>query len=380
MSIIRRMLSILLILSMVLSLTGCGTEKQEEGKEETTGLTVTGSLELEYATQFTVDYCEGGYRLITLADGSRFLTVPDGADLPRGLDSGIVPLYQPLGRIYLAATSVMCLFDSLDRLDAIRLSGTKEDGWYIESAREAMNDGRIIFAGKYSAPDYELITAEKCPLAIESMMIGHASDVKEQLERLGIVVLMDQSSNEVHPLGRVEWIKLYGVLLEEEEKADVLFREQMDYLDSVSGSEASGKKVAFFYVSSNGRIVTRKSGDYVSKMIQLAGGEYVLRDLEDDGSMTSSVTLDPEFFYANARDADVIIYNAAIAGEVTDIASLVSKCELLKDFKAVQTGDVWCTEKNMYQEMTASGEMISEIHDILEGVYDEGSGYFRRLH
>jgi iron complex transport system substrate-binding protein len=115
-------------------------------------------------------------------------------------------------------------------------------------------------------------------------------------------------------------------------------------------------------------------------MIQLAGGEYVLRDLEDDGSMTSSVTLDPEFFYANARDADVIIYNAAIAGEVTDIASLVSKCELLKDFKAVQTGEVWCTEKNMYQEMTASGEMISEIHDILEGVYDEGSGYFRRLH
>ena len=117
-------------------------------------------------------------------------------------------------------------------------------------------------------------------------------------------------------------------------------------------------------------------------MIVLAGGEYVLQGLEDDGSMTSSITLDPEFFYANAREADVIIYNAAIAGEVTDIDSLISKCGLLKDFKAVVNGDVWCTEKNMYQEMTASGEMISEIYEILNGEYEEqtGNGYFRRLY
>ena len=276
----------------------------------------------------------------------------------------------------------MCLFDSLDRLDSIRLSGTKEDGWYIDSARQAMSDGKILFAGKYSAPDYEMITAEKCPLAIESMMIGHASDIKDQLEHLGIAVLMDQSSNEEHPLGRVEWIKLYGVLLGEEEKADEIFQEQLDYLDSVLSGAASGKTVAFFYVSSTGRIIARKSGDYVSKMIELAGGEYVLSELEDDGSMTSSVTLDPEFFYASARDADVLIYNSAIAGEVTDINSMVEKCELLKDFKAVENGDVWCTEKNMYQEMTASGEMISEIYDILSGNYDEqeDTGYFKHLH
>ena len=374
----KRLLSVLLILCLVLSLTGCGSSKEEKSIE----LTVIGSLDLKYATQYSVDYCEGGYRLISLADGSRFLVVPEGSELPQGLDADIVPLYQPIKNIYLAATAVMCLFDSLDRLDSIRLSGTKEDGWYIDSARQAMSDGKILFAGKYSAPDYELITAEKCPLAIESMMIGHASDIKDQLEHLGIAVLMDQSSNEEHPLGRVEWIKLYGVLLGEEEKADEIFQEQLDYLDSVLSGAASGKTVAFFYVSSTGRIIARKSGDYVSKMIELAGGEYVLNELEDDGSMTSSVTLDPEFFYASARDADVLIYNSAIAGEVTDINSMVEKCELLKDFKAVENGDVWCTEKNMYQEMTASGEMISEIYDILSGNYDEqeDTGYFKHLH
>ena len=367
----------LFILVLALCLIGCSAGSGEKHEE----LNITGSLDLTFATQYSVDYCEGGYKLISLADGSRFIIVPEGAKIPKGLDSGITPLYQPVKDIYLAATSAMCLFDSLNRLDAIRLSSITEENWYISSARQAMSEGKILFAGKYSAPDFELITAERCPLAIESMMIGHASDIKQQLEHLGVAVFMDQSSNEEHPLGRVEWLKLYGVLLGEEERADEVFQKQLDLLDSVSGGEPSGKTVAFFYVSSTGRIITRKSGDYVSKMIELAGGEYVFTELENDGSMTSSVTLDPEFFYANARDADVIIHNSAIAGEVTDIASLISKCELLRDFKAVQNGDVWCTEKNMYQEMTSSGEMIKEIHDILEGKYDDtdGSGFFRHL-
>jgi len=378
MSIIRQLLSVFLVLSLVLCLTGCGTGKEAESS----GLTIIDSLELNFATQFSVDYCEGGYKLITLADGSRFITVPEGQKLPKGTDTEIVPLYEPVENIYLAATSAMCLFDSLDRLDAIRLSSITEENWYVPSARQAMREGKILFAGKYSSPDYELITAERCPLAVESMMIGHASDIKEQLEQLGVAVLVDQSSNEEHPLGRVEWVKLYGALLGEEDKAEEVFREQLDLLESVQGSEASGKTVAFFYVSTTGRIITRKSGDYVSRMIELAGGEYVFSDLGDEGSKTSSVTLDPEFFYANARDADVIIYNSAISGEVADIEDMISRCGLLRDFKAVQNGEVWCTEKNMYQEMTASGEMIREIHDILNGEYDggDGTGYFRRLY
>ena len=373
---IKRIISVLLSFALLFSLTGCGAKKEEQPE----GLSVTGSLKLSYATQFSVDYCEGGYKLISLADGSRFFVIPEGKELPAGAYEDAVPLYQPINNIYLAATAAMCLFDSLDRLDVIRLSGTKEDGWYIESAREAMRDGRILFAGKYSAPDYELITAEKCPLAVESMMIGHASDIKEQLEQLGIAVLMDQSSNEQHPMGRVEWIKLYGALLNEEEKAEEVFNEQIGYLENVENKERTAKTVAFFYVSSTGKIITRKSGDYVSKMIDLAGGTYVFSDLGDWDSMTSSVTLDPEYFYTEAREADVIIYNSTITEKVSSIDDLIAKCDLLSDFKAVKNGDVWCTEKNMYQEATSSGEMIRDINEILNGTADEEDiNFFFRL-
>ena len=212
-------------------------------------------------------------------------------------------------------------------------------------------------------------------------MIGHASDIKEQLEELGVSVLVDQSSNEPHPLGRAEWIKLYGALLNEEEKAEELFSRQAAYLNAVSDKTPSGKTVAFFYVSSTGRIVARKSGDYVSKMISLAGGRYIFDALGDSTSRTSTVTLDPEFFYSEARDADIILYNATTTEEISSLSQMLEKCELLRDFKAVKEGRVWCTGKNMYQETTSLGEMINSIYEILSD--DAGTlpdpPYFFRL-
>ena len=76
----------------------------------------------------------------------------------------------------------MALFDSLDALDAIRLVGTQKDGWYIENAVAAMERGDMLFAGKYSEPDFEMLLTKDCNLAIESMMISHAPKVKEMLE------------------------------------------------------------------------------------------------------------------------------------------------------------------------------------------------------
>ena len=42
----------------------------------------------------------------------------------------------------------------------------------------------MLYAGKYSAPDYEEILSEQCDRAIESTMIYHNPEVKEKLEQL----------------------------------------------------------------------------------------------------------------------------------------------------------------------------------------------------
>lgn len=358
-------LAVLLFLNL---LCGCGSSGTQEGLGN--GWEPESSMDLQFAKQFSVDYYQEGYKLITLGDGSRFLVIPQGSEVPKGVAKDIVPLYQPLQNVYLAATASMCLFDALERLDVIRLSGTREDGWYIENARLAMEEGKILYAGKYSEPDYEMLLDYGCPLAIESMMIGHASEVKDKLEELGIAVFVDQASSESHPLGRTEWIRLYGALLNEEEKAAALFQQQVDYMNDALDGESTGKTVAFFHISSSGYVVARKSGDYVSKMIELAGGDYVFDDLGDPETATSTVTIEMETFFATAKDADILIYNSAIVGEVESMEELIEINGLLAEFKAVQNGNVWCTSKNMYQETTELGQMIQSFRKIVSGEAD----------
>ena len=366
----RRCIALFLIATLLLSvLGGCGTVETKEGLGN--GWEPERSMELQFATQFSVDYYQDGYKLVSLADESRFLVIPEGAEIPKGISKDIVPLYQPLENIYLAATASMCLFDALDCMDVIRLSGTKEDGWHIENARLAMQEGRILYAGKYSEPDYEMMLDHRCPLAIESLMIGHASEVKDKLEELGITVFIDQSSMEPHPLERTEWIKLYGALLNKEETAEALFEEQVKYLNEAAGTEGSGKTVAFFHISSSGYVVARKSGDYVTKMLELAGGNYVFDNLGDPETRTSTVTIEMEKFFATAKDADYIIYNSTIGGEIKTIDELLAKNELLAEFKAVQNGNVWCTSENMYQETTQLGQMIQSFQKVFSGEADE---------
>ena len=356
----RKLLSLLLSFALVLSVTGCGQPEVQEGLGN--GWEPVSSMNVQFAHEFSVDYYEGGYKLITLGDGSRYLTIPEGATVPKRIAKDIVPLQQPVKNIYLAATAAMCLFDSLDRLDAIRLSGTQADGWYIDSAKAAMEREEILYAGKYSEPDYELILSSGCSLAVESTMIGHASDVKEKLNELGVAVLIDQASHETHPLGRSEWIKLYGALLDEEEKAEEMFSRQVSFLEEVASESNTGKTVAFFHISSSGYVVARKSGDYVSKMIDLAGGKYVFDNLGDPEKNNSTVTIEMETFYTTAKDADIIIYNSAITGELETLDQLLKINPLLKDFKAVQNGNVWCTAQNMYQETMQLGQMTREMH------------------
>ena len=343
------------------------------------GLTWDHALELSYADQFSVNYYEGGYKLFTIEGDGKFLLVPDGEEAPEDLPDDITVLSHTPKSIYLVATSAMDFFCGLDALDHISLSGTNADGWYIDKAKTALEDGSIAFAGKYSAPDYEQILAAGCDLAIESTMIYHKPEVKEKLEELGIPVLVEHSSYESHPLGRTEWVKLYGALLGKEDEAEALFEEQASQLKSLENTENTGKTVAFFYINSMGAANVRKAGDYVSKMIDIAGGQYIFKDLGADEEGQSTMNMGMEDFYAGAKDADYIIYNSTIDGELKSLDELLKKSALLKDFKAVKEGNVWCLTKSMFQETTCLGDVIMDMHQMLTEEDPQGLTYLYRL-
>lgn len=372
---------LLLAVAVCVLLVGCGqTKSAQDSRDISAELVYESSLETEYAEEFSADFYEGGYTLLTIADGSRFLLVPDGKKAPEDLAPDVKVLQQPLSNIYLVASAAMSSFADLGALDMIRFSGTRQSDWYIEDAAAAMADGSILYAGKYSAPDYEKILAEGCGLCIENTMILHTPEVKENLEKFGIPVMVDYSSYENEPLGRCEWVKFYGILTGKQTEAEKIFDEQKKYVDDITarltdGNSAvsDGKRptVVYFYISSNGGAVVRKGNDYIPKMIEMAGGSYIFSDLGvDDGKASSSVNMQMEKFYEGTRDADYIIYNSTIDGEIGSIDELVAKAPLLADLKAVKNGNVYCTGKNFYQETNVCGLMVSDIYSMLTGSGD----------
>ena len=363
--------------------TACGSAADGDQKTHDTEisqqLTFDHSETLDYAQKFSIDRYQDDYALVTITDDSRYLVVPEGKVAPDDLDPDIVVIQQPVQNIYLAASAAMDMFCSIGALDHICLSGLPEEKWEIPEAKAAMESGQIVYAGKYNAPDYELICSKECGLAIESTMIGHSPEVKENLESFGIPVLVDHSSYESDPLGRTEWVKLYGVLTGNEDAAVRAFEEQKQYVQELSDVETTGKTVAFFYVTTAGTVSVRKSNDYVPKMIDIAGGEYVFRNLKGEDNAASSVNMQMEEFYAQAKDADYLVYNSTIDGNLASIDDLLAKNSLFADFKAVQNGNVWCIGKNLYQDTMDTGSIIHDFHEMLNSEDTDELTYMYKL-
>ncbi len=365
---------IFLLLPLIL-LTGCSQQNQ---KTETVSETVE-TMPLEYAEQFSVDFCADGTSVIHIGEDA-FLLVPEHQTAPAQTEMTVIQ--QPVYCVYAAASSAMDLFDAIGCLDRVQLTSTDRDGWSLPHIRQAMDDGALTFIGKYSTPDYEALMETDCDLAVESTMIYHSPAVKEKIEALGIPVLTERSSYESHPLGRMEWMKLYGLILGKYETSAAVFSEKTAGFAALTEREIppeSRKTCAFFSITPSGTVNIRKPGDYIAKMIDFAGGTYIFtpENLHVDENALSTMSIQMESFYETAKNADILIYNSTIEGQLSHISDLLDKSDVFADFRAVQNGDVWCSVLNTFQQTPGAADMIADLHRIFT---DESADHLTYLY
>jgi len=345
---------------------------------EEEGYSAVEDYSLEYAKGFEVKRYDG-FDLVFIENSGIYLIEDEDGKMPEKLPEGLVKINRSPKNTYLASSSAMDLINACGALADVRLSGTEKKDWYIGDARKAMEEGRLIYAGKYRAPDYELILEEGCELAIENTMIYHQPAVKEKLEELGIPVLVETSSYEDHPLGRLEWVKLYGIIFNREEEAESFFEKELKSMEPLlKDSPDTQKTAAFFYVTSNGLINVRKPGDYITKMIELAGGHYVPNEAPDAKTSLAAMNMQMEDFYEEASEADILIYNGTIGGEIGSVEELAAKNSLFKEFKAVKEGRVYCSRQDLFQQITGMSGFMRDLNRIFND-REENLIYLKRL-
>ncbi|MCR5208757.1 MAG: ABC transporter substrate-binding protein [Lachnospiraceae bacterium] len=341
-------------------------------------------MDMDRATEFDVWYYDGGYRELRISDGTRILVVPEGGEVPGDLDADVKVLNDPVNDIYMVSTSGMDYFDKTDSLDRLKFTSLEAGDWESENVNAKMFSGDIRYAGKYSAPDYEMLKADGCRLVIENTMILHSPEVSEKLEELGFPVIIDMSSYEADPLGRAEWVRFYGALLGCEDKADEAYEKQKTFAEQVISEVESSysdtkKNALIFYFTDNGMVNVKNSSDYLATMIEMCGADYIYENSEGKNPGSASATISSEDFYSLALNADILIYNTTIAGSVDSKEDLLADYSLLSGFKAYQNDGIYRMNSNVFQNPMSAGEIMEEMYEIISTGEDDQGNFFDRL-
>lgn len=356
------------------NLTLNNNSETEEIKKWINNHTLTDKLELRYAEKFEVLYYDSKYCMIIINGTDYYMLNGSGYSIPTDIKDKVRVLDVPLNNIDLVSHSTVDFFDCLDALECVSFTSINTKNSQNEKITKLLNEDKIKYAGKYSAPDFEMLINNQCSLVIENTMITHTPDIINRLSDVNIPVMIDYSSHERDLLGRMEWIKLYGLLCNKLDDAKEIFNEKEKMLNA--SFDKVNKKVAYFYISENGGIVIRKNNDYIVNMINIAGGEYIFEGNEEyDG--TGQMTIQKEAFFEKVSDCDVLIYNSTINGKINTKEELISKCEVLKNTKAYREDSIYCTNSNIYLSVMSLPEIVTELNELF--LNNETGEYFYKI-
>lgn len=203
-----------------------------------------GSSELKYAKYFTLsgnisDNSHIGLnsiKTLTIRNTWNGENKNDVYDLvPRDctalLGSNINAIPYPVKNVVCMSSSHVAYLSELGKEECIKgISGTR----FIsnEKVRKLIANGKIADVGGENTPNYELIMAMKPDVVIAYGISGSNNSHIEKLQKFGIKVLTIGDYLENSPLGKLEYLKLFGDLTGCRELADSLFTsKEQQYLN-----------------------------------------------------------------------------------------------------------------------------------------------------
>ncbi|SHF26455.1 iron complex transport system substrate-binding protein [Desulfofundulus australicus DSM 11792] len=345
-----RILSILSLICLIILLAGCTVEKVRPGEK----------VSLQYATGFSIENLPAGCKKVTDGDGRELLLVPRGKKPPAGY--GNLPVfYTPVQKVVVGSTTQAALLRPLGVLGTIGGVTTEKKDWYIDEVTKGMEKGRVAFLGKNSAPDYEKIKALSPDVVFTYTHVMGGTEFAQKLNELGIPYAVDNEWLESHPLGRVEWVKFLAAFYNKEKEADDYFRQVVANVEQVARKVPAGTRPKVLWGSIfKGKVYVPAGNSYVARMIEMAGGDYVFKDL--GGSATGNANITLEEFYARGKDADIFIipFSPQSTG-ITSIAKLLEQAPVLADIKPVKEKRIWCVQPWYYQSMDKTDEQIEDL-------------------
>jgi iron complex transport system substrate-binding protein len=340
---------VVLILSLVIGVIGCKSTAKETSTE-------TGTV---YATGFTIEALASGVKKVTDGENQALLLVPKGKKPPAGYEN-LPQVTVPVKSAVILSVTFGALMRPLEVLDSLVGSGTVESELYIEELKQRYASGQIKYVGggTMGAPDFEAIQLLKPDIVFCSTGYPDWVEYYNKLQSMGLKVAVCNDYLETDPLARLEWIKFIAAFYGKDEVAKTYFEGVEKKIDDIKIQVMPSSRLASVLWASifMGNCYVSGGESYVAKMIDMAGGEYVFKDLA--GSGASSISL--EELYARGKNCNVFIY-ASTPPYINSIKELVDNNPILADLPTIISGEVYCFQPWYFQISDKPDEIIQDL-------------------
>ncbi len=258
-----------------------------------------------------------------------FYLVNKGAEYPDRIPEERI-IQVPVKSVICFSTTHLAMLAELGEQGSVTgFSGTSFV--YNEEYRSMISEGKIREIGYEGNINKELIITLNPDIIIAYGVEGETSSYISKLTELGIKVLFNADHLENDPVARLEWIKVFGALTGNEQKADEIYLEGMTRYDSIATfirKNRRSRPAVMLGLPWRDSWYISPGNSYIGSLIDDAGGRYLWEDLKSEVTLPWSL----ENVFIKARRADFWL-NPGSAESRNAIAVVEPRLKLLPVFR-----------------------------------------------
>ncbi|MFP2996519.1 ABC transporter substrate-binding protein [Spongiivirga sp. MCCC 1A20706] len=239
----------------------------------------------------------------------------------------------PIEKLVVTSTTHIPSLEALNSLDAlVGFPDTK----YISStkARQKIEKGEIKEIGNNESLNTELLLSIQ-PELVVGFSINDSNKTYSTIKKAGIPILYNGDWTEKTPLGKAEWIKLFGVLFEKEQEADRIFNQiETDYLKAKNLAANVEKGPTVLSGAMYKDIWYLPAGDsFQAQFLKDANVDYLWKDSKGTGSLS----LNLETVLDKGKNADFWI----APGQFESYEAMENGSEHYEQFRAFKNKNIF---------------------------------------
>lgn len=297
------------------------------------------SAGIRYAHGFSIDYYDH-YKLVSVlnrlasnTDTLQYLLIRQGDPVPQGYPRAQV-IHIPVQTIIGTSSMHIALADFAGVADRITGLGSLN---YVSSpeVRKNIKSGKVSQTGLDADMNDELIITMHPGVLIATGDPDAGSGRYKTLIDAGIPVLLNTEWLEATPLGRAEWVRLMGALVDKEALVDKKFDSIAQAYNELAqiGEKTTDKPHVIIGMPFKDSWFVPAGGSYMAQFLRDAGAGYKWSDSKGTGSLT----LDFESVAPEALTADYWLE----VGDLNTKKEITAKDTRYASFRSFRTGKVF---------------------------------------